>query len=121
MSESSQLVADIQLQLSRGPTRLLRINSGKAWAGKIIEQSATRLVLLHYHAVQLAPAGTADLFGWTTEEGRAIATAIEAKTGTGRATKEQRDFLELLVKMGGKAGVARSVEDARRIVNGELT
>ena len=57
-----------------------------------------------------------------TEEmiGRMIAvyTGIEVKSRTGRATPEQLAFIDTVRRAGGRAGVARSVEEAKRIVEG---
>ena len=39
--------------------------------------------------------------------------AFELKTVKGRATKEQKMFLELIERNGGVAAIVRSVEDAR--------
>ena len=113
MSES-ELLAQIQLALSHGDTRLFRFNSGVAWAGKIIERTPRRLVLLDYHPVKLGPAGMADLAGWSAG---GIFTAVEGKFGRGQPTEEQIAFLELVRSAGGRAGIARSVEDARRILS----
>lgn len=44
---------------------------------------------------------------------------IETKTKIGRITPEQRSFIEMVRHMGGRAGVARSVEEAIRILHGE--
>jgi len=123
----SELVAQIQLQWSRGDVRLLRINSGSGWAGKIVKRTPKLITIAGYHHVQFAPTGTADLLGavsvMVTPDmvGRmvAIAVGIEGKTGTGRASTEQRSFIDHLVGMGGRAGIARSVEDAGRILRGE--
>ena len=68
--------------------------------------------------------GSADLIGWTTRtitpdmvgQRVAIFTSIEVKTATGRVSPEQRQWLEAVQAAGGIAGVARSVEDALRIV-----
>jgi hypothetical protein len=45
-----------------------------------------------------------------------VFTSIEVKTPTGRVSPEQRQWLEAVQAAGGIAGVARSVEDALRIV-----
>ena len=46
----------------------------------------------------------------------AVFTSIEVKTPTGRIRPEQQHWLETVQAAGGIAGVARSVEDALRIV-----
>lgn len=68
--------------------------------------------------------GSADLIGWRTITitpdmvGRRIAvfTSIEVKTPTGRLTPAQHAWLGAARAAGGIAGVARSVDDALRIV-----
>ena len=56
--------------------------------------------------------GTPDMVGQRI----AVFTSIEVKTPTGRVSPEQRQWLEAVQAAGGIAGVARSVEDALRIV-----
>lgn len=60
------------------------------------------------------PKGFSDLFGFRKEDGRAV--FIEVKTGTGRASPEQLNFIRKMQLYGALAGIARSVEDARRII-----
>lgn len=68
--------------------------------------------------------GSADLVGWKTIEvtpdmvGQRLAvfTSIEVKTPTGRPTTYQKAWLTAVDKAGGIAGIARSVDDALRIV-----
>jgi VRR-NUC domain len=110
--------------LSNGPTRLLRINAGFAWQGTVAERTPRRLVLLDPRPVKLGVPGVSDLIGWTTvdlpgELSVAVFTAIEVKFGRGRLTPEQSAFLHTVNRMGGRAGVARSVEDARGIIEGD--
>ena len=107
----------ILLELSRGPTRLLRINAGVAWQGTVIEHTQHRLVLARPYAIRLAAPGVSDIIGWT-EGGRFV--AIEVKASRGRLTDEQAAFIELVRRSGGLAGVARSVEEARAILDGHV-
>jgi hypothetical protein len=131
VSESS-LYAEILAAHSKGNTRLFRQNAGFAWQGQVIEQTPTRLVLLHPRPIRMGVPGMSDIAGWTTVEidgdgycglvaEPAIYTAIEVKSRTGRLTPEQSAFLELVRRSGGRAGVARSVEDAGRIIKGSMT
>lgn len=122
---------DIQRELSRGPTRLLRINAGASYQGRIVEQTPDRLILSPWYPVKLAATGVSDLIGWTTVDVEtllhnpnnqvtetAIFTAIECKF-KGRATDEQLAFIDTVRRAGGRAGIARSVEDAALIIKGE--
>ena len=67
--------------------------------------------------------GSADLIGWRTVTitpdmvGKTVGVfvAIEVKD-RGRLTPEQERFIAEVQQAGGLAGVARSVEDARRIL-----
>ena len=114
MSERD-IQTSILLELSRGPTRLLRVNAGVAWQGTVIERTEHRLVLARPYAIRLAAPGVSDLIGWT-EGGRFV--AIEVKAPRGRLTDEQAAFIELVRRSGGLAGVARSIDDARAILEG---
>lgn len=109
----ADLLAQIQLACSRGDTRLFRFNAGIAWAGKIMERTPRKLVLLDYHPVKLGPTGISDLIGWSSG---GIFTAIETKVGRRQATDEQVAFLRLVLAAGGRAGIARSIEDAVAIL-----
>jgi hypothetical protein len=123
---------EIQKELSRGPTRLLRINAGQAWQGRVIEQTPERLILSPWYPIKLAAEGVSDLLGWTTVSGApgsygdesdgivtAIFSAIEVKGPKTRITPEQLAFIDLVRRAGGRAGIARSVEDAALILKGE--
>jgi len=68
--------------------------------------------------------GSADLVGWKTVTitpdmvGKEVGVfvSIEVKTPTGRPTQHQQAWLTAVEKAGGIAGIARSVDDALRIV-----
>lgn len=57
--------------------------------------------------------GGSDLIGWTMD-GKFL--AVETKSPTGKATPEQINFIEKVNASGGVAGIARSVEDALRLI-----
>jgi hypothetical protein len=69
--------------------------------------------------------GSADLIGWRSitvtpamvGTRLAIFTSIEVKTPTGRVRPEQQAWLEAVQQAGGVAGVARSIDDAVRILD----
>jgi len=93
--------------------RLFRINSGMAWAGEIITKTADKIVLKNPRPFHGAPSGWPDLAGWTTKKitqdmvGQEIAvfTGIEIKA-TGKQSKHQKKFEEVLTDMGGVYDVA---------------
>lgn len=59
---------------------------------------------------------TSDMVGQTV----AVYLAVEDKTGSGRATKEQSAFIRMVRSFGGLAGVARNDADVEAILRGEL-
>jgi hypothetical protein len=127
MSEST-LYNEIIGELSHGDCRLFRQNAGFAWQGQVVEHTPNRLVLLNPRPLRMGVPGMSDLGGWVTldvdvlNDARtsaiAVYTAIECKSARGRLTDEQSAFLRLVQRSGGRAGVARSVEDARLIIAG---
>lgn len=55
---------------------------------------------------------TADMVGQTV----GVFTALEIKTKTGKARQNQLEFIDFVLSKGGKAGIARSAEDAIKII-----
>ena len=104
----------IRLAVSRGATRLWRNNTGR------LRDERGQLVtfglcpgsadLIGYRSVVVTP----DMVGQTL----AVFAAVEVKGERGRPTPEQTAFLEHVAAAGGLAGIARSVEDAERILGG---
>ena len=60
------------------------------------------------------PKGFSDLFGYRIADGKMF--FVEVKNETGRIRPEQKIFIEAMIKNGVLAGVARSAEDALKIV-----
>lgn len=116
MSETL-IVKKILLALSSSGTMAFRNNTGayKSAAG-------------HFIKYGVGGAGGSDILGLTpitiTQEmiGKRVAvfTAIEAKTKTGKATEQQKNFISAIKKQGGIAGVARSEDDALEIIKGYI-
>jgi hypothetical protein len=124
MNEAN-LMRSILLACSRGATRLWRNNVAQAWTGNATRIAKPTTVTLQPGDVVIRQArplhaglctGSSDLIGYTVRDGVAVFTAVEVKTATGRATPEQKQFLEVVGGAGGIAGVARSVEEAERLI-----
>jgi len=82
---------------------LFRVNvvSGKTVDGRFISSGV--------------PPGYSDLSGHRKSDGRAI--YLEVKTLTGRASAEQLNFIKQMQTTGAIAGIVRSVEDAKTLIN----
>jgi hypothetical protein len=111
----AELLTAIQLAYSHGETRLLRANVGQGWTGNIVFQDRARIVLSPYRAFHGMREGVLDLIGFSGP----TFVAVDAKTGRDRLRPAQRIFIDLVLACGGRAGDARSVEDAGKIIRGE--
>lgn len=88
--------------------RLFRINSGMGWAGKLIWKDRRRGIIEDPRPFHAAPKGWPDLCGWETiivtpdMVGNQVAVFVgEEIKATGRLSREQKIFKELLERMGG--------------------
>lgn len=87
--------------------RLFRINAGMGWAGRTV-MHGNIIIIKNPFPLHAAPEGWPDLCGWTTIEitpemvGQKIAvfTAEEVKA-TGKLSKIQRRFRDIIERMGG--------------------
>ena len=103
----------IRLELGRGDVRLWRNNTG------CLQDRNGRMVRFG-----LAP-GSSDLIGLRRVRigpehvgmDLAVFAAVEVKDARGRASPEQVRFVEVVRDLGGLAGVARSVDEARSILH----
>lgn len=108
--------------------RLFRTNAGMAWAGKSRRLPDGSVVIPHARPFHGVPEGHPDTVGFVPVTitpdmvGQTFARVmyVEVKTEKGRVSDEQRAFIDMVRRMGGLAGVARSDEDVARIVRGEV-
>ena len=117
MRESS-LQAEIMLALCEAGHTIWRQNTGLAWVGvahpiKSGDVLLTKPRRLHVGLMR----GSSDLIG-ITKDGHFL--AVEVKTKTGTVTQEQRQFIEIVKRCGGRAGVARCVQQAVDIAEGRV-
>lgn len=131
MSEAD-LMRRLQILASSLGARLFRQNSGVAWVGKVeritrrcdVRVNPGDVVIRNARPFHAGFNGMADLGGWRrvtiTPEmvGATIAQRLEAevKTDRGRATKEQLAWIEAVNNAGGRAGIVRSEDDIRALV-----
>jgi hypothetical protein len=114
----AELQDDIRNALAKVPgCMIFRANViGEAYCGKVVNRGHGSVILDGARRVTSGlPAGFSDLFG--CYQGRFV--AIEVKSRRGSLSEAQGSFLASVQANGGLAGVARSVEDALRIVSGE--
>ena len=100
--------------------RLFRNNTGTGWQGNA-HHLGTKMVINNPRPLNAGLCtGSSDFIGWTTVEitpdmvGHKIAvfTAAEVKTATGRVSKEQQTFLNVVRAAGGFAHLFRSETEA---------
>lgn len=125
-SEETGILKKIMKLLGgRRDTRIFRNNIGLAWFGTVLSNEDNILVMKNPRRVTYGlETGTADCVGWHTVTitpemvGKQVAVflAIEVKTETGRATGEQKNFIAVVQRMGGIAGIARSVDEADGLI-----
>ena len=110
-SDEAKVQNDIRIACGAGPARLWRNNTGalKDATGRLVRYGLCpgSSDLIGLRQVTITP----DMVGQTL----AVFTAIEVKD-QGRLTEQQRAFITMVQQAGGMAGVARSVDDARRIL-----
>ena len=104
-----------EIRLALSPFGIvLRLNSGKFWQGKRVwSNEFKQYVLIDLRPVQGCPEGTSDLL-FLGENGNVA--FVECKTRTGTAREKQKRFIEIMHQYGIRADIARSVEDALKII-----
>lgn len=115
----------VRLALSSVRSVMFRNNVAKAWVGQIVKQDAQTITLAYYRPLSAGlHKGSPDLIGWTSVQitpdmvGKTLAvfTAVECKSQSGRISKEQLNFIEVVQKAGGRAGIARDGNEAINLV-----
>jgi hypothetical protein len=117
----------IRTDCGQGPTRLFRQESSFFYTGKPAKLKDGTNVLLHPRLVRVGFDGQPDLGGWTTVVvtpemvGQTIAIAVQIEVKRPKKNKrsdEQIAFIAFARSVGVRAGFARSVDEARKIIAG---
>lgn len=114
MSKSEHRIQDeIRLELSKYGI-VLRLNSGQAYGGsREWDNRRQQYILTNLRNIALCQKGTPDLL-FVGPNGKIA--FIECKDDKSRVRQEQRNFINIMHKYGHKADIARSVDDALRII-----
>lgn len=127
-----ELQRDIQLALAdvQG-LRLWRANVGRGWiseAKPIVQQVQGKKIVTLHGARPFdtgLPEGFPDLFGFIVvrigdqSPSGCIPVFIEVKSPHGAIRPKQKQFIDAAIAAGCRAGIARNVADALKIVRGE--
>ena len=116
MNKETSVQRKIMLALSEAGCTVWRNETSGAWVGRVIHKDGQQVTLSNARLIKFGLAiGSSDIIG-ITPDGRFL--AVEAKTDTGRATKEQLQFIESVQRAGGVAGIARCPADALQLIGG---
>jgi len=117
MKSESTIQSEIRIALSDYGI-VFRTNAGDFWQGTVVfSKEFNQNVLTNMRRVQGLPEGFTDLLFVGTD----IVGFIETKNTVRKPTPEQLNFIEAVQRLGHRAGIARSVEDALMIIKGNLS
>jgi len=135
----SLIQRDIRLAIgSRPDTRLFRNNTAQGVVGEVEWPKAPKTVKVYpgdaivRHARVLHAGlheGSSDLVGihrtliTPSMVGRSVGLflGLETKDERGRASEPQKRWHQMLLDFGALSGIVRSVEEARQVIEGDLT
>jgi len=131
-----ELQRDIQLACAEVKgLRLWRANVGRGWVSEgkptvQVVQGKKIVTLVNAQPLASLPEGFPDLFGFIEDYRMVgcrdagvllpIPVFIEVKAPAGRVSSKQQAFIDAARAAGCRAGIARSVADALKIVRGEM-
>src|SRR3978361_871677 len=122
----ADIQAAIMLDLGRGAPRVFRNHVAKGFTGEFVRTEAGFTVLKNARRASFGLCvGSSDVIGFRTVVitpnlvGKTVAVfiAIEVKAAAGRPSPKQSAFIRAVQQAGGLAGIARSVDEARAIVD----
>ena len=111
LSNEAYVQNKIRLAVGSGEVRLFRNNTGALldMQGRLVKFCLCKgsSDLIGFRSITITP----DMVGQKI----AVFSAIEVKD-KGKATVEQKNFINIVQKAGGYAGVAKNVNDAKKIL-----
>jgi hypothetical protein len=122
----AQLQAEIALAGNKGGTRLFKNVGGNFWQGKLLDITNNIAKLAKPKRIKCGlVTGAADRIGFhqvtITPDmiGKKIPVfaAVELKKHDGRLSPEQQNFIKFILDMNGIAGVVRSVDDLKNLLD----
>lgn len=122
-SASAALEDNVLVELGfYGP--FCNVNSGMGWVGSTQFRNGV-VTIKNPRPFRGMPTGHPDSVGGVVIEitpemvGRKVMiyAAIESKSGTGRLSKEQGEYIDSIKKQGGISGVARDPQDVHHIID----
>lgn len=111
LSHSELIAAIIEDASDRNTARLFKNASGVA----VHKRKGKKAAYVRY-GVGTSEGGGHDMIGWRMSDGKFI--SIDAKVGDDFMSTLQIKWMNWVIHGGGLSGEARSVEDARRIIEG---
>jgi hypothetical protein len=111
---------------TNGRVKTFRTNAGSFWQGEVVAMQDGLLVLRNPRQIEGLPEGFPDLLAVIPETvtpemvGKTVALAgfVEAKTENDRVSRRQEEFLAVMRACGARAGIARTPEEAVKVVTG---
>lgn len=111
MNPETKIQRLIMMELSKAGHTVWRNETGRFWSGAVIHRDGQTTTLGNAAMIPVGLCkGSSDIIGIHGTTGQFI--AIEVKTKTGRASKEQINFINHVNKNKGIAGIARSPQEA---------
>jgi hypothetical protein len=116
MKNEAEHIVQAKIRIAASPhAALFRTNAGEFWQGhRVWSNEYGQMVLINLKKVEGLPKGYSDLSGVRKRDGRAV--FIECKTICGKVREEQQHFIDTMKSYGAIAGVARSENDALKLL-----
>lgn len=130
MASEHSIQQRIMLAMSRLGAKIFRINTGTGWVGTLVDKTPKSITLNNPRILHAGMCkGGSDLVGILpvtitpdmVSQKIGVFIAIEVKAEKGRATADQLAFIKMVNDTGGIGFIARSEDDAKKIVDSYLT